>query len=233
MINLGTLPGGHESQATDINDRGQVSGFASNAIPDPFSLLGWGAQTRSFTWQDGVTRDIGTLGGPDALMSVSNQLSEMTGQSYTDSTPNPATAIPTLDPFLWADGRMQEVGSLGGTVGSGNWLNDSGQVAGFSDLAGDQSFHPFLWNGARMMDLGTLGGDFGMANSVNNAGAVVGWATTAGDTTAHAFLWKNGAISDLTGAGSPQCTVAQGVNASGQAVGNTCGEDDALLWAKG
>jgi probable HAF family extracellular repeat protein len=233
MINLGTLPGGYESQATDINDWGQVSGFASNGIPDRFSLLGWGTQTRSFTWQNGAMRDIGTLGGPDALMSISNQLGEMTGQSYTDSTSNPTTGIPTLDPFLWAGGRMKDLGTLGGTLGNGNWLNSRGEVAGFSDLTGDQTFHPFLWNGERMVDLGTLGGNFGIANSVNDAGAVVGWATPPGDNTAHAFLWKNGAMSDLTGADAAGCTVAEAVNASDQVVGDTCGEADALLWANG
>jgi probable HAF family extracellular repeat protein len=233
VINLGTLPGGYESQATDINDRGQVSGFASNGTSDQYSLLGFGTQTRSFTWQNGVTRDIGTLGGPDTLMNVANQLGEMTGQSYTDSTPNPATGLPTLDPFLWASGHMQDLGGLGGTLGNGNWLNDRGEVAGVSDLAGDQAFHPFLWNGQRMMDLGTLGGGFGIANQVNDGGAVVGWATVPNDTTAHAFLWKNGAMTDLTGSGSAQCTVAEAVNASDQAVGDICGENDALLWANG
>lgn len=68
VINLGTLPGGHESQANAINDRGQVAGFGSNGVPDPVSFFKWGTQTRSFIWQHGVMRDIGTLGGPDAVM---------------------------------------------------------------------------------------------------------------------------------------------------------------------
>jgi len=53
VINLGTLPGGYESQANDINDRGQVSGFASNGAADPYSMFDWGTQARSFIWQDG------------------------------------------------------------------------------------------------------------------------------------------------------------------------------------
>src|SRR5580693_5032077 len=62
VINLGTLPGGYESQANDINDRGQVSGFASNGTADPYSMFDWGTQARSFIWQDGKMRDIATLG---------------------------------------------------------------------------------------------------------------------------------------------------------------------------
>jgi probable HAF family extracellular repeat protein len=63
VINLGTLAGGYESQAVTIDDRGDVAGFASNGTADEFSMLGWGTQTRSFLWRDGVMRDIGTLGG--------------------------------------------------------------------------------------------------------------------------------------------------------------------------
>src|SRR5215469_11266107 len=139
VTNLGTLPGGYESQANDINDLGQVSGFASNGTPDPYSFFGWGTQARSFIWQDGVMRDIGTLGGPDAVSTALNAAGQITGQSYTSATANPATGTPTLDPFLWQNGRMRDLGTLGGTIGFANWLNNAGKVAGTSDLTGDQT----------------------------------------------------------------------------------------------
>ena len=100
VINLGTLPGGYESQANDINDLGQVSGFASNGISDPYSFFGWGTRARSFIWHNGVMRDIGSLGGPDAVSTTLNAAGQITGQSYTSTAANPATGIPTLDPFL-------------------------------------------------------------------------------------------------------------------------------------
>src|SRR5690349_15660169 len=138
VTDLGTLPGGFESQANAINNRGQVSGFASNGTRDKYSFFkvfggpgpcgpsGWGTQARSFVWRNGVMRDIGTLGGPDAIMTTQNAAGQITGQSWTSSTPNPATGIPTLDPFLWAGGHLRDLGTLGGTIGFANWLNNRG-----------------------------------------------------------------------------------------------------------
>jgi probable HAF family extracellular repeat protein len=239
VFDLGTLPGGHESFAIAINHRGQVSGIGGNGVADPFASFffgpEWTTQARSFAWRNGVMRDIGTLGGPDAVMSAANARGQIAGQSFTNSSANPATGVPTLDPFIWQHGHMRDLGTLGGTLGFGNWLNNRGEVAGQSDLPGDQASHPFLWDRHRLRDLGTFGGDFGAANYVNDAGHVVGFAAPPSNDTAHAFLWKHGELIDLTGAGSSQCTFASAINRRDQIVGGTCGSDtsDALLWVHG
>jgi probable HAF family extracellular repeat protein len=236
LTDLGTLPRGTEGFAVAINDRGQIAGMSNNGTPDPFGFplfFSWVTETRSFIWQDNTMRDLGTLGGPDTVMTTLNAHGQIAGDSYTNDTPNSTTGVPSIDPFLWTDGHIQDLGTLGGNQSTTWWLNDSGEVVGQDNLAGDQSFHPFLWDGRRLRDLGTFGGNFGNAYFINNAGEVVGWATTPGDATAHAFLWKDRRMTDLTGSGSPDCTVADRINSSGVIVGETCAEDDALLWEAG
>jgi probable HAF family extracellular repeat protein len=225
IVDLGTL-GGYESNAGEMNARGQVTGAAANAILDQYSLFGWGTQTRGFIWEKASGMlDIGTLGGPDTVSPFINQRGQISGCSYTNSTPNSSTGLPTLDPFLWYDNKMTDLGGLGGVSGCANGLNESGEVAGTSDLAGDQTFHPFLWAHGRLIDVGTLGGDYGSGNGINNAGQVAGWAFTKGNNAFHAFRWKNGVMTDLGTVDGDQCSNANGINARGDVVGasSSCG----------
>ena len=219
--NLGTL-GGNESVAFGLNNRGQVAGFALNTVADPYTnVLAFGAtQAHAFLWQDGVMQDLGTLGGPDSIAYIVNERGQVAGASFTNSTPNPTTGYPTFDPFLWEDGQMLDLGTLGGTAGGTNDMNNRGQVVGQSNLAGDMTHHPFLWDKKKgLIDLGTFGGSNGAATWLNDAGEVVGVANLPGDTAHDAFLWKNGVLTDLENLG--QTSYAWSINSRAQVVGNS------------
>lgn len=239
IVDLGTL-GGYESGAGEMNNRGQVTGAATNSIPDKYSLFGWVTQTRGFIWEkrEGM-RDIGTLGGPDAISPFINQQGQTAGCSYTNSTPNYSTGLPTLDPFLWSHNKMKDLGTLGGVSGCAWGLNESGDVTGNSDLPGDQYgvTHPFLWRHGRLIDLGTLGGTYGIGTWLNNAGQVAGFAFTTGNKAYHAFRWTRGVMKDL-GALVGYCNSnANGINARGDVVGGSTSCDysvsHAFLWTNG
>lgn len=224
VINMGTL-GGTNSLAGSINSRGQATGGAENTDPDPWNfggLFGLPSPTawHGFIWQSGVLQDLGTLGGPDSAGGIVNERGQIVGFSFTNDTPNPTTGIPTLDPFLWDEGRMIDLGTLGGTFGFGNAVNNRGQAVGFSDVAGDLTNHPFFWDRGVLTDIGTLGGNNGSANWINDAGQVVGTAELP-DSTHHAFVWRKGTMTDLGTIGSDPCSNGFHINASEQAIGTS------------
>jgi len=226
-INLGTLDGGYESQAMAVNNSGQVVGIASNLISYADSFLRKKTQARAFLWENGVLQDLGTLpGGTDAMALFINEPGQIVGQSYSaNSTVPPAVGCNdsplTLYAFIWQEGQMTDLGTLGGNCTFPYSLNNHGQVVGQSNLAGDITSHPFLWQREKMKDLGTLGGTYGFAEWLNDAGTVVGSATNDGDQALLAFRWEKTTMTNLGALPGNACSAADAINSAGQIVGGS------------
>lgn len=244
IIDLGTLEGGYESVSTSVNSRGQVTGFATNTVADPNSMIGIGYQTRAFVWHNGAMRDLGTLGsGTDAIASLINEQGQVVGWSYTDSNPSDICAgvygFPlSTGSFLWQEGKgMTDLGGLGGTCTVATGLSKRGQVVGQSWLTGDLAGHAFRWDRKNgLVDLGTLGGNFSSAHAINDKGDAVGGSYLSDNVRIDAALWKGSTAIDMGTVDSDDCSYALSINAVGQAVGISgpgCVSTRAFLWQRG
>ena len=245
IVDLGTLDGGYESIASAVNSSGQVVGLATNTIPDADSMVGIGYQTRAFLWHDGKMQDLGTLGtGTDAVALLVNERGQVAGDSYNSAQPSDACAqaeVGTLSTgaFLWDHGTMIDLGNFGGTCTFAFALNNRGEVAGGSRLAGDLEQHPFLWNGKTLIDLGTFGGGLGTAVALNDAGHSAGWATYPGDEVVHAAFWRRSKLEDLGTLAGDAFSLGYDINGRDQVVGvSTSDFSDltkyrAFLWQPG
>jgi probable HAF family extracellular repeat protein len=259
ILDVGTL-GGTISIAVGINHSGQVIGGSLNTTPDPYSIFDFqiaglsnGTQTRAFLFRNGLLEDLGTLGGPDAFAGWINEQGWIAGVSYINSVPNPSTGFPTEDPFLFKDGKMQDLGSLGGVDGFPQGLNNRGQVIGGSSTAaapgacfvhssqefGNPGCDPFLWDPETgiMIDLSTStrGGTPLSVQAINDAGEIVG-AGAFGALPFDAYLWTNGVATDLGNLGD--CfSLAFDINSHRQIIGRTFACDSsalrAFLWENG
>ncbi len=241
VVNLGTL-GGNVSTANSINDRGEVAGGSLNAIPDnDANAFGWtppfsvATQVRPVLWRDGVMRDLGTLGtGNNAIAIFVNASGQVAGVSATNTIAESATGYLAEHPFFWDDGKMLDIGTLGGTLGYPWFMNDRGQVVGDSSFPGDQTFHAFVWDKKDgIKDLGTLPGQtFSVATWINDQGEIVGNADFFGG--GHSILWKNGKMIDIGVLPGDCSSEALVINSKSQIIGNSspdCSSDGAaVLW---
>jgi probable HAF family extracellular repeat protein len=122
--------------------------------------------------------------------------------------------------WYYSGGGLHNVGTLGGMNTIAMGVNDTGQIVGSSNPAGNpaNNTHAFLYDSGSMRDLGTLGGSTSVAYRINNNGAAVGYSTMPGDSTYHPFYYSGGAMHDMGTLGGTDGR-ANDINDSGQIVG--------------
>lgn len=224
VVDLGTLPGGANSTAADINETGDIAGTSETMS----------GETHGFILSEAVMTDLGTFPGGDLSIAWGiNNLGQVVGSARN--------ALGINHGFVWESGVMRDLGAYPpeDDVGSSSMafaINDAGLIAGVVDLAGvvwDLSgvpnFPPFPPN-----VVVTNPGPFRPARShdINDADQVAG--TLLGD--AQGFRWQAGVLEPLAVLGDLDDD-AFGINGLGEVVGRALLDIDgppivyhAVLW---
>lgn len=215
ITDLGTL-GGTSGIAGYVNNDGAVVG---NSI-----LIG-DAMTRGFLWNGGSLIDLRSLpAGPNVVAQNANECLQIPGGAdgaATDHDGNACWCPSNLDchSFIWQNGTMTDLGTMGGNSSFAQWINKRGEIVGFSQInatdpngeihlcgagPGNQIVRPYLFKDGKFRDLGTLGGYNGGALGINDRGQISGGSevTTSIDPTVgfvphDAVLWSDGVMTDL------------------------------------
>lgn len=193
FTDLGTFPGDSSSQATAVNNAGQIVGFST--FSSTFTA------TKGFIVNAGSTtlNDIGGFFGigneVDTRPRAINAGGQVAGWAFVPSSSNAHHA------FLWTSGatdgvaanpQMKDLGVLDGQDTSNAYgINNAGDVVGTTSLLGG-NFRAFIYTSGAITDLNSLvdasgaGWTLNQALDINNVGQIVGEGTIGGQ--AHAFL---------------------------------------------
>jgi probable HAF family extracellular repeat protein len=224
---MAALPSTSYTTAAAINNAGTIAG--SMAVDEP-----WANPQHAFTYGNGAYTDLGTFPYGDSSHAVAiNNRGDVVGAAatYVDGAPN----FP-LNPFLYHDGTMTDLGNLGGIWTGALSINDRGQVVGYAGLEGiGGNLYPqtaFLYENGVMRDLGGLvdnpNRDFSSAaRDINNLGQVVGVAGVDFGVD-HGFLYDDGRMTDLNDLIDPASgwviTSAAAINEVRQIAATACRE---------
>jgi probable HAF family extracellular repeat protein len=240
LIDLDPNPKDFASWATGINHYGQIAGYAANSqttlaflyqrgtltsfgnpsvpsitsgINDSGDIVGTNIVNGNFVPflnQNGIITQLGTIASGQAL-AINNQ-KQIVGYSGSHA-------------FLYQNGALIDLGTLGGTESQAYAINNLNQVVGLSFLASGER-HAFLYENGVMKDLGGAGS---VALGINDAGEIVGQTDDpSGSPTAFLYTGDigvvdlNSKVMNLSNGITPGFTklfTAFAINKSGNIVG--------------
>ena len=226
MAGVDPFYGSNHTKAHGINNLGQIVGTGKEGEPDFL--------THPVLWPDKDTEaiDLGFLGQGEPFNSGIaygiNDLSHVVGNG---------TVGTLVLGFLWRDGQLTNLGTLGGQIVSEAYAVSNGGV-----IVGRANIFPVLWtydvsnpsSTPTITQLPMPSGFFSATpKAVNDAGDVAGYAGSP-NIDAHAILWRDGLAIDLGVWPGGHYSVATGINELGQisGTGTVAGDnlDHALMW---
>jgi probable HAF family extracellular repeat protein len=262
VFELGAL-GGTVSGASAINDRGWVMGAAN---------LSGDTTEHATLWIYGKTHDLGTLGGPNSAVpwpAVKNNQGVIVGVSDTaDDNPLgevwscalaffPSASGKNCRGFVWKEGKMRALPTLGGFNGVATGVNNRGQIVGWAEttfhdptctLPQVLQFEGVIYGPGKdqIQALPPLPKDQdSAATAINDKGQVVGISgecsnAVGGLSAHHAVLWENGVPTDIGNFGGTAWNTPTAINNRGDVVGFSDFPGDsatkrnyhAFLWTK-
>jgi len=197
MIPLQTV-GGNNGQASAINNRGEVVGFAETANADatcPPAPIGV-----PVLWEKGAGGHhhhqahplplVGT--DPDGLAFGINDRGQAVGYS--------GNCIAATHAVTWKNNTVFVLQDLGGTRSNIAYvINNRGQIAGKVRSADDTHYVAALWQpDGTLTTHEPLPGDLdAFATGINKRGQVVGNDYDSNFNWTHGFIWQNGVMTDL------------------------------------
>jgi probable HAF family extracellular repeat protein len=207
LIDIGTLGGpnfffnfsGYPNRL--LGRDGTVTGGVDTSVVDPLCFNNPDCFVEhAFKWQEGELSDLDALpggsGNNDSQAFWRNDRGQTVGVS-TNGTVDPLLNYPFYRAVLWSDqGKIKDLGTLGGQYGVSQAINSRGQVVGVAanaipdpynlfdyvvfGISGGTQSRAFLWDKETgMQDLGTLGtGNNAFAEYVNERGQIAGFSYT-------------------------------------------------------
>lgn len=247
ITDLGSLRGGGEVNANDINDKGQVAGFA----PGTGGPRGGG--WHPFIWEQGKMKDLGRVPGSfEGRAYAINEKGEVFGHAiFTKGSSK------SFHAFIWANGKMNLIDSY---EEPRTFTIKGEKIANLRD-SGNVNHRAVLYRSGKTIE---LGGKSTRATAINNKSQIVGssgFATVEADfpsdspseqkassrmrgrtrdTFSRAFMWEDGKIKNLGTLPKSTDSYAIDINDAGQVIGNTSNIDgdyigggDPFLWQNG